>query len=66
MKSLLLLPLALLIVSKPALADELVALSTTATAITGDISFDDFEIVFENGERLTFDALVGDRFIVGG
>ncbi|QLF71376.1 hypothetical protein FE840_010765 [Peteryoungia desertarenae] len=35
-------------------------------AITGDIKFDDFEIVFENGEKLAFDALVADRFIADG
>ncbi|NGO63214.1 hypothetical protein G6N76_05975 [Rhizobium daejeonense] len=54
------------LVSTPALADDLVALSTTATSITGDISFDDFEIVFENGKKLVFDELIADNFIVNG
>jgi hypothetical protein len=50
----------------PASADELAAVSNTAMAITGDISFDDFEIVFENGEKLAFDELVGGMFVVDG
>ncbi|MBX3529456.1 MAG: hypothetical protein KF849_02540 [Rhizobiaceae bacterium] len=35
-------------------------------SITGDIEFDDFEIVFANGESLAFSALVGDSFVVNG
>ncbi|MCY0094379.1 hypothetical protein [Hoeflea ulvae] len=50
----------------PAFADSLAAVSSTAMAITGDIEFDDFEIVFENGETLVFDELVADTFIVDG
>ncbi len=50
----------------PALADSLGAISNTAMAITGDIEFDDFEIIFENGEKLVFDELVGDTFMVDG
>lgn len=50
----------------PVFADSLVAVSTTAMAITGDIQFDDFSIVFENGEELVFDELLGDSFNVDG
>lgn len=50
----------------PAFADRLVAISSTAMAITGNIQFDDFSIVFENGEELVFDELLGDSFIVDG
>jgi len=50
----------------PASADSLVAVSSTAMAITGDIDFDDFGIEFENGEELVFDELVSDNFIVDG
>lgn len=50
----------------PAFADSLVALSGTAMAVTGDVQFDDFSIVFENGEELVFDELLGDRFVVDG
>lgn len=49
-----------------AAAETFVAISNTAMAITGDIEFDDFEIVFENGEKLVFDELVGDTFMVSG
>lgn len=56
----------LLLAASPVLADDLVALSTTATAITGDISMDDFEMVFANGEKIEFDELVGDHFVVDG
>ncbi|MDZ7601351.1 MAG: hypothetical protein U1A06_08270 [Hoeflea sp.] len=49
-----------------ALADSLAAVSSTAMAITGDIEFDDFSIVFENGETLEFDELVADNFNVEG
>ncbi|PWV99119.1 hypothetical protein DFR52_104411 [Hoeflea marina] len=52
--------------ASPAFADSLVAVSSTAMAITGDIELDDFGIVFENGESLVFDELVGDTFMVGG
>ena len=47
-------------------AETLVAISKTAMAITGDIEMDDFEMVFENGEKLVFDELVGDTFLVSG
>ena len=57
------LPLA---IASPALADTYAAISNTAMAITGDIEFDDFGITFENGKQITFDALVGDTFVVGG
>ncbi len=49
-----------------AAAETLVAISKTAMAITGDIEMDDFEMVFENGEKLVFDELVGDTFLVSG
>lgn len=58
--------LSLCLVATPALADDLIALSTTATAITGDISFDDYEIIFANGKKLVFEDLIADTFIVGG
>lgn len=57
---------ALLLAASPTLADNLTALSTTATSITGDISFDDYEIVFENGRKLVFDELIADSFVVDG
>ncbi|UIJ72660.1 hypothetical protein [Aurantimonas sp. HBX-1] len=50
----------------PALADDYAAISGTAMAITGDVSFDDFSLVFENGETLVFEDLVADSFEVGG
>lgn len=50
----------------PALADDLAALSTTASSITGDISFDDYEIIFENGKKLVFEDLIADHFTVDG
>jgi hypothetical protein len=46
--------------------DRLRAYSNTAISITGDVTTDDFEIVFENGERLAFSDLVADRFVVDG
>jgi hypothetical protein len=52
--------------ASPALADTYAAVSNTAMAITGDIEFDDFGITFENGKQITFDALVGNTFVVGG
>ncbi|WP_050767608.1 hypothetical protein [Aurantimonas manganoxydans] len=48
------------------LADTLVATSTTAMAITGDVEMDDFSMVFADGTRLDFDELVGDSFVVDG
>lgn len=42
------------------------AYSNTAISITGDIKTDDFEIIFENGEKLAFSDLVADHFVVGG
>lgn len=50
----------------PTLADDYAAISGTAMAITGDVSFDDFSLVFENGETLVFEELVADSFDVGG
>lgn len=50
----------------PGFADSLEAVSNTAMSITGDIELDDFAIVFENGEQLEFDELVGDSFNVDG
>lgn len=50
----------------PALAEDLVALSNTAMAVTGDIFMDDFELRFADGQALAFDALVADRFEVDG
>ncbi|MFA7414797.1 MAG: hypothetical protein WC048_09945 [Rhizobium sp.] len=38
------------LVASPALADSHVALSTTASSSTGDISFDDFAMVFETSD----------------
>ena len=57
---------ALCLAAGPAVADELAALSTTASSITGDISFDDYEIVFGNGEKLVFEELIADHFTVDG
>lgn len=57
---------ALFLTASPVLADDLVALSNTASAITGDISFDDFEMVFSNGEKIEFDELVADHLVVDG
>ncbi len=57
---------ALFLAASPVLADDFVALSTTATSITGDISFDDFEMVFENGAKIEFDELIADHFTVDG
>ena len=50
----------------PTLADDYAAISGTAMAVTGDVSFDDFSLVFENGETLVFEELVADSFEVGG
>jgi hypothetical protein len=47
-------------------ADSYAAISNTAMSITGDIEFDDFSIVFANGEELAFAELVGDSFVVDG
>jgi hypothetical protein len=55
-----------LAVASPALADTYAAISNTAMSITGDIEFDDFGITFETGEQITFDQLIGDKFVVGG
>ena len=46
--------------------ERLRAYSTTAVSITGDVSTDDFEIIFENGETLVFSDLLADNFIVDG
>jgi len=54
------------VLAPSAFADSLAAVSSTAMAITGDIEFDDFSIVFENGEALEFDELVADNFNVEG
>jgi len=58
-------PSLLLLAPDLAVAEDLVAVSDTAMAITGDIVFDDFGITFANGEALVFDELVGDSFVVG-
>lgn len=58
--------IAVLAFSAPTLADPYVAISNTAMAITGDIEFDDAEIVFANGEYLEFSALIADHFMVDG
>ncbi|HLP65903.1 MAG TPA: hypothetical protein VK181_00135, partial [Rhizobium sp.] len=57
---------ALCLAASPTLADDFAALSTTASSITGDINFDDDEIVFENGEKLVFEDLIADHFTVDG
>lgn len=57
---------AFLLCASPALADDLLALSSTASAITGDISFDDYEMVFSNGKKIEFEDLIADNFIVDG
>ena len=49
-----------------ALADDYVAVSGTAMAVTGDIAMDDFALTFANGKSLAFSALVADRFEVEG
>lgn len=54
------------IATSTAFADPYVAISNTAMSITGDIEFDDFEIVFANGEYLEFSDLVADNFVVDG
>ncbi|WP_249116716.1 hypothetical protein [Ciceribacter sp. L1K23] len=58
--------LSLLCATATAHADDYAALSNTAMSITGDISFDDYEIVFENGESLAFKDLIADSFVVDG
>jgi len=56
-----------LLLAPPAAAmDSYVAVSRTATAVTGDVRMDDFGIVFQTRKRMAFDALVGDSFVVGG
>lgn len=52
--------------SPAALADDYVAVSTTAMSITGDIAFDDFGVTFANGKSLSFSALTSDTFTVDG
>lgn len=49
-----------------ALADNYKAASTTAMSITGDISMDDFSMVFANGESLDFAELIADHLMVDG
>ncbi|NKN36817.1 hypothetical protein HFC70_10675 [Agrobacterium sp. a22-2] len=49
-----------------AYSDNYTAYSTTAESITGNISMDDFSLVFQNGETLIFDQLIADNFIVDG
>lgn len=49
-----------------AYSDNYTAYSNTAESITGNISMDDFSLVFQNGETLIFDQLVADNFIVDG
>lgn len=50
----------------PAAADDLVAVSNTAMAVTGDIQFDDFGMTFEDGTIFAFSELVDDSFVVDG
>ncbi len=47
-------------------ADTYRAVSKTAESITGDISMDDYEIAFANGERLALSDLVSYEIKVGG
>jgi hypothetical protein len=54
------------LVITPAMAEDFTAISTTAMSITGDISFDDSEIVFSDGQSLVFDELVEDVLVVDG
>jgi hypothetical protein len=53
-------------VAVPASADDYIAYSRSAEAITGDISMDDDGISFSNGKKLVFGALVADSFLVDG
>ena len=53
-------------IGSPALADTYKAASNTAMSITGDISMDDFSMVFANGETLEFAELIADHFRVDG
>ena len=57
---------ALALGASAARADSYAAVSNTAMSITGDIEFDDFSIVFANGEELVFSELVADNFVVDG
>ena len=57
---------ALLATTAPTFADDYIAVSKTAMSITGDISFDDSDITFANGETLAFSDLVADHFEVDG
>lgn len=54
------------LVIAPAMAEDFTAISTTAMSITGDISLEDSEIVFSDGQSLVFDELVQDVFAVDG
>ncbi|MGV8935580.1 MAG: hypothetical protein ACOH2J_00520 [Allorhizobium sp.] len=53
-------------IGSSARADNYTAASNTAMSITGDISMDDFSIVFANGETLDFAELIADHFMVDG
>lgn len=55
-----------LVLSGNAAAQELIAISGTAEAITGDIYADDGSISFANGAVLALDDVVGDTFAVDG
>lgn len=46
--------------------ERLAAASNTAISITGDVTMDDFSIVFENGAELAFSDLVADSFVADG
>ena len=54
------------VLASPAFAETYAAVSNTAMSITGDIELDETGITFENGEQVTFDERVADRFTVGG
>lgn len=57
---------AVLLLPGGALADQLLGISNTAMAITGDVEFSDYGLVFADGQELVFDELLGDTFIVDG
>lgn len=54
------------LVPSAAQAETYSAVSNTAMSVTGDIQFDDYEIVFQNGERLVLSDLVSYEIEVGG
>ncbi|UPA23292.1 hypothetical protein [Shinella oryzae] len=54
------------VLASPAFAETYAAVSNTAVSITGDIELDETGITFENGEQLTFEEQMADRFTVDG